>query len=58
MSDDERLATIRRKRASGDCLGELFDAGYSADEIVQALGIMPLAHDLGLIGEDEADNDE
>jgi hypothetical protein len=50
-SEPDRLNAIRILRSNGTSLGELFDAGYTAGEIVEALGVMPLARDLALVEE-------
>jgi len=48
VNDASRLEQVRHWRSRGACLGELFDRGYTAHEIVEGLGVMRLAHDLGL----------
>ena len=51
----DRLETIRAERDKGRALGELFDMGYSADEIVRALGG---AHIWASIGVPDLEQDE
>lgn len=63
MTDDELLDQIRADRQRGELLGPLIDRYGSAD-VVRALGVMPIAHSLGLTdvydrdGEGWADEDD